>query len=130
MKPYILRTWSYSEFRVYMRIYKLTSGKNNFKSQTSRLRFMCNVVELHGILSSRYTRKDVILMPIKLLNIEDMNTSKIITLREAAQKTINGGQGFLKCNCKSGKCQGRCACYKANLLCNSRCHHSLSCDNK
>lgn len=46
------------------------------------------------------------------------------------QSISQGGQGFQKCNCKSG-CRGSaCSCKKASLQCNSRCHNSLSCSNK
>ena len=58
----------------------------------------------------------------------------ILTLREAAAKqSLTGGQGFKKCKCKPAKNQcrtKRCVCFKENLLCNSRCHNSLSCCNK
>ena len=42
-----------------------------------------------------------------------------------------GGQGMLKCHCK-GTCQaGKCACWMAERLCNSRCHpRSSACRNR
>ena len=43
----------------------------------------------------------------------------------------SGGQGFVHCQCKKGKCKsGRCICRRLKVMCNSRCHMSLSCSNK
>ena len=57
-----------------------------------------------------------------------------LSLREAAAKqSLSGGQGYKKCQCKSLKnqCQtNKCKCFKAGILCNSRCHSSSSCCNK
>uniref|UniRef100_A0A2A4K8V1 Integrase catalytic domain-containing protein n=1 Tax=Heliothis virescens TaxID=7102 RepID=A0A2A4K8V1_HELVI len=45
-----------------------------------------------------------------------------------------GGQGIKQCNCKkikNGQCiSKKCNCKKSNVLCNSRCHSSLICNNK
>lgn len=65
---------------------------------------------------------------------EPIPENTFITIREAVSSTsLFGGQGFKKCNCKISKNQcanKRCACYKAGMKCNSRCHHSLTCGNK
>ena len=58
----------------------------------------------------------------------------VITLiRQASKKeSQHGGQGFVKYNCNGPKrCRSkRCACFKNNVLCNSRCHNSVNCLNK
>ena len=86
-----------------------------------------------GILSTKYSRNQFDLCPQRLLNDSDINTDKTITLRQALKSTATGGQGFFHCNCSKGKkqCQtNRCKCFKAKRLCNSRCHSSVSCQNK
>ena len=49
-------------------------------------------------------------------------------MRQAVRKVSpTGGQGRLKCSCKIATCQtNRCACFKANKKCNSRCHPANS----
>ncbi|XP_063827754.1 uncharacterized protein LOC135077121 [Ostrinia nubilalis] len=59
----------------------------------------------------------------------------ILPLRTiASMSSPFGGQGMKQCNCKkikNGQClSNRCNCKKANVLCNSRCHSSLTCNNK
>ena len=55
---------------------------------------------------------------------ECSNLCNTSTLRTAI---INRGG---RCNCKSGCESGHCKCKKENVLCNSKCHNSLSCKNK
>ncbi|KAL0881068.1 hypothetical protein ABMA27_002198 [Loxostege sticticalis] len=44
--------------------------------------------------------------------------------------STTGGQGYKRCHCKT-KCGNRkCLCKAAGILCNSKCHSSLSCSNK
>ena len=86
-----------------------------------------------GILSTKYSRNQFDFCLQQLLNDSDVNTECTITLRQALKSTASGGQKFFRCDCSKGKkqCQrNRCKCYKAKRLCNSRCHSSLSCQNK
>ena len=87
-----------------------------------------------GVLKPKYTRNEFSLCPQKLLTKDHVNTEKKVSLREALKKSESGGQGFIRCNCASSsskKCRSkRCLCVKNNLKCNSRCHSSLSCNNK
>jgi hypothetical protein len=59
---------------------------------------------------------------------------KIKERKAAASVSIVGGQGkHLGCGCKHGTCQTkRCSCFKAGLLCNSKCHGGINkkCANK
>jgi hypothetical protein len=62
---------------------------------------------------------------------EELNCETSISVREAAsQQSLSGGQGFLKCSCKSKCSRNRCKCKKNGVQCNSRCHSSGSCDNQ
>ena len=62
---------------------------------------------------------------------EEINCETTISVRGAASnQSLSGGQGFLKCSCKSKCSSNRCKCKKNGKLCNSRCHNSGSCDNK
>lgn len=86
-----------------------------------------------GTLKGKYSRNQFLLCPEKLLQIEDMDREKLISLREAVTMTSScGGQGYSKCTCAGQKrCQTRkCTCFRNNRKCNSRCHQSLSCKNK
>ena len=57
-------------------------------------------------------------------------------LKKNAVKSISvcGGQGFTKCGCSANgklRCNTKtCACKKAAMLCNSRCHPNIACNNK
>jgi hypothetical protein len=54
-----------------------------------------------------------------------------LSLRAVASKlSMSGGQGFFHCNCKNSSWTSRCKCRKFKVLCDSRCHQSLSCTNK
>ena len=56
---------------------------------------------------------------------------RVLSVRSAASNnSVSTGQGFVKCNCKTGCFNDRCNCKRKQLLCNSRCHHSLTCKNK
>lgn len=83
-----------------------------------------------GILSRLYVRSELSMCPQQLLDAENVPANQV-SLREAViAQSIGHGQGLLRCSCQT-KCQtGRCKCKKSGLLCNSRCHSSLSCCNK
>jgi hypothetical protein len=86
-----------------------------------------------GLLNGKYSRNQFDLCAHKLLTEQDVSRDQEIALRTAVQAESKcGGQGFVKCNCAGSKrCQSnRCKCFKAKVKCNSRCHSSLSCDNK
>ena len=92
------------------------------------------IVVKEGVLKTKYTRTEFTLCRQHLLTIDDVNTTDMISLREAMRKSTSGGQGFIHCSCASSvskKCYTkRCMCFKSNLKCNSRCYNSLSCANK
>ena len=86
-----------------------------------------------GVLKGKYSRNQFDLCTQKLLSGTDVKSDEEVTLRTAVQMESKcGGQGFLKCNCSGrNRCKSnRCKCFKAKLKCNSRCHSSLSCENK
>ncbi|XP_068232019.1 uncharacterized protein [Palaemon carinicauda] len=86
-----------------------------------------------GILSGLYSRNRFDLCPQRLLNTDEMNTGKTVSLRSAViSQSASGEQGFTRCICTGiQKCSTRrCKCLKAGLLCNSRCYSSLNCCNK
>ncbi|KAK7095753.1 hypothetical protein V1264_005119 [Littorina saxatilis] len=85
------------------------------------------------ILHGGYSRNQFDLCPQRLLTEEDVSLDKAVSLRSAViEQSASGGQGLVKCSCAgSTKCKtNRCKCYKAKVLCNSRCHSSQSCTNK
>ncbi|XP_062569481.1 SCAN domain-containing protein 3-like [Saccostrea cucullata] len=85
----------------------------------------------HGILHGAFSRNQFLPSSVHSLMVDDINRENEISVREAARlQSVGDGQGFMKCTCKSGCIRRTCKCLKANLLCNSRCHNSLSCRNK
>ena len=86
-----------------------------------------------GVLKGKYSRNQFDLCAHKLLTDSDVSQKEEVALRTAVQMESKcGGQGFVKCNCGgSNRCKSnRCKCYKAKVKCNSRCHASLTCNNK
>ncbi|CAG2205572.1 unnamed protein product [Mytilus edulis] len=81
-----------------------------------------------GILNGSYSRNQFTFSPIRSLALQDVNTQAELSVTEAArQQSVGDGPGFLKCACKTGCVRKTCKCVKSNVLCNSRCHNSLSC---
>ncbi len=83
---------------------------------------------LHGF----YSYNQILNAPgLPTLVIEDIPNEGPKSLREIARlQSITGGQSLLKCDCKGSFKTNRCKCKQAKVLCNSRCHSSLTCDNK
>ncbi|XP_063411146.1 KRAB-A domain-containing protein 2-like [Mytilus trossulus] len=81
---------------------------------------------LSGVLS-RNQLESISDSSLSVTQIPDLQLS----LREAVKKNSKtGGQGYLSCKCKGGCNNSKCKCKKQNVLCNSRCHGSLTCSNK
>ena len=84
-----------------------------------------------GTLEQLYSRNQFAPTLENFMCLSDVPTNCNISLREAARKNSIGlGQGFFKCNCKTGCTTKRFKCLNAKKICNSRCHHSNSCKNK
>ena len=80
-----------------------------------------------GVLGSKYTAAD--LSPIDQVLIKANDVPDIrLTLRTATAKAT-GGQGFVKCQCRTQCSTGRCSCRKKEMKCNSRCHPGRACKN-
>lgn len=83
-----------------------------------------------GVLKQHYSRNQLFPTDANFISISEVPES-VISLRKAANsESLTGGQGFVKCNCKTKCNDKKCKCRKMNLLCNSKCHISLSCLNK
>src|SRR6218665_368407 len=95
--------------------------------------YMYHIAVRAQVLHGKYSRNQFELCIHKLLQITDVSTDEEVALRTAVQRQSPcGGQGFVKCNCAgSSRCKSnRCKYCEAKVNCNSRCHASLSCDNK
>jgi len=59
---------------------------------------------------------------------------KVLPARSAVRAlSVGHGQGVMRCNCKKGDCRsGKCRCFKANQICQSKCHGDcdIVCQNK
>lgn len=83
-----------------------------------------------GLIEEKFSRNQFTPCDANLLDISKISNVKM-TLRQLANKqSTSGGQGYFKCNCKTGCTKNTCKCKSAGILCNSKCHHSLSCSNK
>ncbi|CAI6370936.1 unnamed protein product [Macrosiphum euphorbiae] len=85
----------------------------------------------NGIIKHLYTRSQIDPCKECFVDLVSVNTEKEITLREAAGfSSVTGSQGYKRCNCKL-KCRtNKCICRLAGILCNSKCHNSMPCENK
>ncbi|XP_049874566.1 KRAB-A domain-containing protein 2-like [Pectinophora gossypiella] len=86
-----------------------------------------------GIIKDWMSRNALLSCPNAELLIDIPEVT--LPLRTVASMSSSfGGQGMKQCNCKknkNGQCvSNKCNCKKANVLCNSRCHSSLTCNNK
>ena len=83
-----------------------------------------------GILDRLLARNDF--EKIDLFISDFSHSDNSISVRQAVKNlSISGGQGYIKCNCKT-KCDAkstRCTCKKLGIKCNSRCHGSSTCAN-
>ena len=83
-----------------------------------------------GILNSWYARNQFRTCTEGTVNIADV-PSVNISIRECAGKaSLFSGQGYRRCNCKTSFRSNLSSCRKSNKLCNSKCHNSLSWENK
>ena len=91
---------------------------------------MCAIRTAHGTLKQKYARSQFV--PNKVTSLEISNVpDNEVNLREVARKeSVGSGQGFRRCVClKSCSQKSRFSCLVAGLLCNSKCHNSLSYKN-
>ena len=76
-----------------------------------------------GVFKSYYARNQFEVLPHKHLTLEEVDQLQERALRTAAnQQSQGGGQGFTKCGCQKSCQANNCKCFKAQVLCNSRCH--------
>ena len=83
-----------------------------------------------GQIKGYKSRNQVQFVANATLDVSEVPVSDM-SVREIVSKiSLSGGQGFVNCQCKKGKKSGRCKCRRLKVMCNSRCHMSLSCSNK
>ena len=83
-----------------------------------------------GCIDKQFSLGQVEKCAQKLLQ-SDSIPDRVLSLRAAVtEESVATGQGFIQCNCKTGCHAGRCKCRRQQLLCNSRCHKSMTCSNK
>ena len=80
-----------------------------------------------GRITTRYTAADMDPVKEKLLTPDEVPDVEM-ALRTAVTR-YTGGQGYVKCACKTNCTTSRCSCTKKLLKCNSRCHPGRSCSN-
>jgi hypothetical protein len=87
----------------------------------------------HGSLDGVFFPNQYVVAPEEHLGLDEAAAEPRLSVRAAAKlESIVGGQGMMRCECGSNvKCQTqKCKCFKAGVLCNSRCHNSNPCENK
>jgi len=102
-------------------------------TENGKYRLACKAGPLHNV----YGRADFLMEKSKLPASYGLDTVLLTwrTMNRVSPRagvsaiSMFGGQGHLHCSCK-GKCDSnRCACKKAGVLCNSRCHSGHVCKN-
>jgi len=85
----------------------------------------------HGLLNSTFSRNQFMPSIFHGLSEAEVDSNTEISVRETARlQSIVDGECFAKCSCKTGFARKTCKCLRSNVLCNSRCHNSNSCQNK
>ncbi|GBN67396.1 KRAB-A domain-containing protein 2 [Araneus ventricosus] len=84
----------------------------------------------NGTLKQLYTRNQFVTCKEKLLSIDEISSQEMSLREAAAANSRSGGQGYTRCQCKRKCSTTKCNCKSKGLLCNSKCHKSLSCCNK
>ena len=90
-----------------------------------------NVGTKVGLIEGYLSRNQIEFCESETMNVSDVPESELSLRAVASKLSMSGGQGFCHCHCKNGSFKtSRCKCRKFKVLCNSRCHQSLSCTNK
>ena len=85
----------------------------------------------HGTLEQKYTRSQFVPNKVTSLEVSDVPDTEVNLRQVARNDSMGSGQGFRRCGCVTGcSKKTRCGCLAAGFLCNSKCHKSLSCNNK
>lgn len=83
-----------------------------------------------GTISELFSRNQFTVCDSKFLDIEDVSPEKKSLRQIANAQSTSGGQGYKRCHCKTKCGTKKCLCKAAGILCNSKCHSSLNCNNK
>ena len=83
-----------------------------------------------GILSAKYSRNQFDLCPQRLLNDSDVNIECTITLLKLSSLQLLADKGSSDVTAAKARNSVRQTGASVKRLCNSRCHSSLSCQNK
>lgn len=83
-----------------------------------------------GILSSLYSRNQFGICNEIFLTSADVPLCEMSLRSMNADQSAFGSQDYIECNCKIKCTTNRCKCKKAGILCNSKYHNSLPCQNK
>lgn len=83
-----------------------------------------------GTIPEMFSRNQFAVCESQFVNIRDVSAENKSLRQLANLQSTSGGQGFKKCHCKTKCGTKKCLCKAANILCNSKCHSSLSCNNK
>lgn len=109
-------------------------GRSDFRNipavVTEKKNGMYTLGTKEGSLKQSYSRNQIIPTMCVLVSPHEVPAQQV-SLREVARsESLGSGQGYERCNCKSG-CKGKkCKCRRLGRLCGSKCHSSLSCHNK
>ncbi len=82
-----------------------------------------------GILRAKFTAVGLSAIDqvlIKPDEVPDRSLSQECSSLSTATAKASGGQGFVKCQCKTQCMSGRCSCKRQKMLCNSRCHPGIT----
>ena len=84
----------------------------------------------NGTLNLLYTCNQFTTCTEGTVYISDVSSINVSLRDRATKASLFGGQRYKRRNCKILCRNNFCLCSKSNKLLNSKCHNSLSCENK
>ena len=82
------------------------------------------------MLNSLYPRNQIATCAEGTFNISDVPSINVSWRECVGKASLFVGQWYRRCNYKTSCQNSFCSCRKSNKLCDSKCHHSLSFENK
>lgn len=84
----------------------------------------------HGTVEELFSRNQFTPTNAIHLDASKISSDKKSLRQLSTLQSKFGGQGYQRCHCKGGCKSKKCSCKQNGVLCNSKCHSSLPCNNK
>ena len=123
------------EYTVRVQIPDIDRGRGDFRNIFMTVIKKTNddfykLANKRGTIEEMFSRNQFSVCSEKLVDMESVSPEKESLRQLANEQSLLGGQGYKLCNCKTKCMTNKCKCKAIGNLCNSKCHSSLSCQNK